>query len=67
MAHDSFYCKKYPGEVYPYLSQRPKGIGNFVGAIMTNGDSITGSLPLTSEYECPQECRPHNHTDWKHC
>ena len=67
MAHDSYYCRKYPGLVYPYLSKRLSGKGNFVGAIVTNDNSITGSIPLAKEYECPQECRPQNHKDWKHC
>ena len=67
MAHDSYFCKKFPGEIYPYPSQRRFGAGNFIGAITTNNDSITGSLPLTKEFECPQECRPKDHTEWKHC
>ena len=42
MAHDSYFCKKYQGIVRPYLSQRLSGKGNFVGAIVTNDNSITG-------------------------
>ena len=67
MTHDSYFCKQYQGLLYPYLSQRQRGKGNLVGAIASNNISITGSIPLTSQYECPQECRPKNHLNWKHC
>ena len=67
MSHDSYFCKKYKGDVHPFRTKRPLGAGNFVGAIVTNNDSITGALPLTKEYECPKECRPISHPDWKYC
>ena len=68
MAHDSYFCNKYPAiRTYPYLSQRRSGAGNFVGAIMTNTNSSTGFIPFGKYFECPRECRPKRHTDWKWC
>ena len=57
MSHDSYFCKKYKGDVRPFRSKRGLGAGNIVRAIVTNNDSITGALPLTTDYECPKECR----------
>lgn len=67
MSHDAYFCKKYPGLIYPFPSQRVTGVGNFIGAVMTNNNSITGELPLKKDFECPKECRPSNHIDWLYC
>ena len=52
--------------MHPYASQRQPGFGNFVGAIMTNNDTITDSLPLQEESKCPHECRENQHIDWEY-
>ena len=67
MAHDSYFCTKYAGVAYPFLSQRVAGVGNFVGAVMSNQDSITGGIPFESEFECPTQCRPKAHKNWTYC
>ena len=73
MAHDSYFCKQFPGLVYPYLSRRRSGIGNFVGAIITNNNSVTGAIPFNGKmakwqnWQCPKECRPRGHRNWKYC
>ena len=67
MSHDSYFCSKYPVPIHPFPSQRVRGVGNFVGAVMTNNNSITGELPLSKEFECPEKCRPRHHNDWNYC
>ncbi len=67
MAHDSYSCEKYTGMVYPFLSQRRPGKGNFVGAVIEDEAIGGGKLPLTWNYECPKKCRPRTHAEWRHC
>ena len=46
-----------------FSSRRNHGIGNFVGSVI----SLNNSIPFTNEYQCPEACRPKNHTDWLYC
>ena len=62
MVHDSYFCGKY-SPTQPFLSKRKEGIGNFVGSI----SSINSQLRFYKENECPEKCRPINHTDWLYC
>ncbi len=55
--HDSYLCKGFGGGPWP-----TKRIGNcFVGSPASC--NITG----TDFYDCPVECRPKMHPDWKKC
>ena len=64
MSHDSSFCSKYPAPIYPFPSQRVRGVGNFVGAVtITNNSSNTAELPFGKELECPEKCRPSNHNN----
>ena len=60
MIHDSYFCQLYDTKnSKPFPSRR---IGNcFVGGFTEfckHNDTY---------YECPVECRPKEHTDWKTC
>ncbi|TRY79438.1 hypothetical protein TCAL_13182, partial [Tigriopus californicus] len=57
LAHDSYFCKKYPFSV-GFPTQRTKSRPpNFVGAVFKDGDA---------SMVCPEECR-RGHTEWTHC
>ena len=60
MVHDSFLCKKFGNENNkPFPSKR---IGNcFVGGFTEFCN------PNDTYYDCPVECRPKEHIDWKTC
>ncbi|CAF0866460.1 unnamed protein product [Brachionus calyciflorus] len=56
--HDSYLCKKYPNSK-PFPTER-------------KGDCFVGRVGWCNEtninfFECPNECRPPNHQDWKSC
>jgi hypothetical protein len=57
ISHDSYFCKGYEkGRPFPN-----KRIGNcFVGDIYACNTNAT-------YHECPIECRPSDHKDWKYC
>ena len=58
MQHDSYHCGKYEGAL-PFPSQREREKNNFVGAVVSRG--------IRLKKECPRECRPKSHKDWKNC
>lgn len=62
--HDSFYCKKYGGNPFP--TRRLEGLC-FVSC--SNCCDMVKNINYTElwHYECPKECRPDNHKDWKEC
>jgi len=62
MSHDAYKCRRFSG-TQPFPSRRNHGIGNFVGSVI----SLNNSIPFTNEYQCPEACRPKNHTDWLYC
>jgi len=58
MVHDSYTCKRF-SYTRPFPTQRLKGVGNYVGSVVSLQAEVTS--------ECPVKCRPKNHTDWKTC
>jgi hypothetical protein len=62
MAHDSFTCRSF-WRTQPFPTQRKKGIGNFVGAVLAVNDEI----PFTSKFQCPYKRRPSQHKNWTYC
>ncbi len=74
VTHDSYLCKRYNNsnlEMRPFPTQRNssadfkvagvnEGFGNYVGAPGPGGITIEMG-------ECPRECRPQDHQDWKLC
>ena len=63
LSHDSYLCKKYTNTI-PFPTQRiADGHCNFVGCRENTSDIIN----FTKNYECPYECRPVDHKDWKFC
>ncbi|XP_069973009.1 uncharacterized protein [Penaeus vannamei] len=61
VAHDSYFCTKYPDGSRPFPTQRKNGtyVGNYMGARAVD--------PLLVREPCPLECRPRNHQDWTYC
>ena len=67
VAHDSYLCLNFTGNVWPWPTQRISGPGlsepsqpNFVGS---NG----GKISINAHGPCPVECRPPEHQDWLLC
>ncbi len=74
VTHDSYLCREYSRpnvEMRPFPTQRNssadfkvarvnRGFGNYVGAPSPGGITIQMG-------ECPKECRPKDHQDWKLC
>jgi len=60
--HDSFLCKTFPGSI-PFPSQRKDGI--FIGCKR----NVNVNIPCerSNMTECPKECRPIDHQDWRSC
>ncbi len=68
MAHDSYFCSADRGRFSssrwaPFPTRRGAGPGNFVGGVTRN----RAELRLDAKWECPLECRPKDHPEWKHC
>ena len=66
MAHDSYYCKKYASEKMlsrAFPTERKDDRFNFVGCKMQEDCR----LYFNYRTECPPECRPKHHPDWKYC
>ena len=59
---DSFFCTELNSfDARPWPSQRPESKNNepnFVGA---------KSKDVSISDECPEDCRPRSHKDWKFC
>ena len=63
LSHDSYHCKNYTNTT-PLPTQRiVDGHCNFVGCCEDYNNFIT----FTEDNECPNECRPVDHKDWKFC
>ena len=59
MAHDSYHCEFFKSPMnQPWPTRRPLDGMNYAGARFARAN-------LTSE--CPTECRPKNHPEWKLC
>ena len=61
LSHDSYHCKNYTNTT-PLPTQRiVDGHCNYIGCceVCEDYNNIT--------YECPNECRPVDHKDWKFC
>ena len=64
--HDSYTCKRSDLRgtgIRPFPTRRLHGTHNFVGDRWSNAGEIT----IKKHGECPRECRPKEHTDWKIC
>jgi hypothetical protein len=58
IGHDSYLCKRYKyTQAFP--TQRKKGANNFVASVVEENHTLW--------LECPWECRPDIHKDWKYC
>ena len=65
LVHDSYLCKKYNSTpIQPFPTRRKKGLGNFVGSIP---ELKSSTIIFSDKNQCPVECRPKNHKDWKYC
>jgi len=58
LIHDSYTCKKF-SYTHPFPTKRTKGVGNYVGSVL--------SLNASIDAECPEKCRPKEHKDWLYC
>lgn len=58
IVHDSYWCKKYSNS-RPFPTQRV--VMDHVGSVKSNINVVKNIS------ECPLECRPPEHKDWKYC
>ena len=59
--HDSYLCS-YFNDSIPYPTERIIASNNYVGAPWVENE-VNGGL----KEECPIQCRPKMHQDWKYC
>lgn len=58
LVHDSYFCKKY-SNAKPFPTQR---------IVMDHVGSVKSEKNATKNIkECPKDCRPPDHQDWKFC
>jgi hypothetical protein len=61
--HDAYNCKMLGGEPWP--TQRPDDKFCFAACFLPCCDVGLNQAQRMSE--CPHECRPKDHQDWKYC
>ena len=56
LVHDSYLCKQFGGSPFP---------------VKREGNCFVGSMHSCNKtalfYDCPLECRPKNHSNWRSC